>query len=191
MSEYDAKKDYEKLRSLTSLIKNKAIREFTEHMLDNEVPEYFKTVPASSSGKYHPPYALGEGGLVRHTIAAVKFIVHITSLEYVQVDSITRDKMIAATILHDTFKQGRTGESGHTTKDHHRVGYQEIVKCAKEQDLETVGEQIGRLVLTHMGEWTPNSKPGNKVAFLVHLSDYLASRKDILVDFDVPTEVRQ
>lgn len=189
MTEYDAKKDYETLRGLTKLIKNKAIREFTEKMLDEDVPGYFKSVPASSSGKYHPVYALGDGGLVRHTIATVKFIVHISSLEYLHIDVLTRDKMIAACLLHDTYKQGLTGEGGHTVKDHAKVAHDEIVKCAKEQDLETVGDQIAKLVLSHMGEWS-NNKPGNRISFLVHLSDYLASRKDILIDFDIPTEVR-
>ena len=36
------------------------------------LPEYFFEVAASSTGKYHPVYALGVGGLVRHTIAAVE-----------------------------------------------------------------------------------------------------------------------
>ena len=181
--------DYKELRALTSLIKNKDIREFTEHMLDKEVPDYFKHVPASSSGKYHPPYALGDGGLVRHTIAAVKMVVHLCSLEYVHIDSNTRDKMISATILHDSFKQGLKGVSGHTVKDHAKVASDEIIRVSKERDLETAGGHIARLVLTHMGEFGKN-KPGNRIEFFIHLADYLASRKDILIDFNVPTTVR-
>lgn len=188
--EVNAQKDYKTLRGMTSLINNKAIRDFVEYMMDKEVPDYFKHVPASSSGRYHPPYALGDGGLVRHTIAAVKILVHITSLEYLHIDSLTRDKMIAATILHDAYKQGRKGETRHTVKDHAKVSHDEIIKCASENDLETVGDQIAKLVLSHMGEWS-NNKPGNRIAFLVHLSDYLASRKDILINFDIPTEVRK
>lgn len=34
-------------------------------------PECIQTIPASSSGKYHPVYLLGDGGLVRHVRAAV------------------------------------------------------------------------------------------------------------------------
>jgi hypothetical protein len=190
--EHDALKDYVTLRGMTKLIKNKAVREFTEHMMDNEIPDYFREVSASSSGKYHPVYALGTGGLVRHTIAAVKFVVHITSLEYLRIDALTRDKMISATILHDAFKQGRKGETGHTVKDHHRVVYEEILRVSKETEgMGELGESIARLALTHMGEWTPNSKPGNRIEFLVHLADYLSSRKDVLIDFDIPTELRK
>ena len=36
------------------------------------LPDYFFEIPASSTGKYHPSFALGEGGLVRHTKAAVR-----------------------------------------------------------------------------------------------------------------------
>lgn len=47
-------------------------RKFVQTMLP-AVPPYFYTVPASSTGKYHPRYTLGSGGLLRHTKAAIKF----------------------------------------------------------------------------------------------------------------------
>ena len=31
------------------------------------LPDYFFHEAASSTGKYHPKYALGDGGLLRHT----------------------------------------------------------------------------------------------------------------------------
>ena len=36
------------------------------------LPDYFFHEAASSTGKYHPKYALGDGGLLRHTKAAVR-----------------------------------------------------------------------------------------------------------------------
>ena len=36
------------------------------------LPDYFFSVPASSTGKYHPSFSLGDGGLLRHTKAAVR-----------------------------------------------------------------------------------------------------------------------
>ena len=36
------------------------------------LPNYFFEVPASSTGKYHPEFALGDGGLIRHTKVAVR-----------------------------------------------------------------------------------------------------------------------
>lgn len=44
-----------------NLIKDVNLRLLTERMLLN-VPEYFYAIAASSSGKYHPQYALGVGG---------------------------------------------------------------------------------------------------------------------------------
>lgn len=183
--------DYDKLRSMTSLINNKEIRGFVEKFFDEQVPEYFKHVPASSSGKYHPAYALGDGGLCRHVIATVKMVVHITSLKYLRIDSIMRDKMIAAAMLHDAFKQGLDGSGQHTVKDHARVAAQEITKYASDlSDIDPERPTISRMVATHMGEWGGKTQPGNRYEFLVHLADYLASRKDIIIDFDIPTERR-
>ena len=52
------------------------VRDFVSTALD-QVPDYFFTMAASTTGKYHPTYALGEGGLARHTKAAVAFNIGI------------------------------------------------------------------------------------------------------------------
>ena len=52
-------------------IKNPRIRE-SANTLVNLLPEYFYHIPASSTGKYHPKYALGDGGLLRHTKVVVR-----------------------------------------------------------------------------------------------------------------------
>ena len=57
-------------------IKNPKIKEFTEKVL-LEVPDYFFQIGASSTGKYHPSYTLGEGGLVNHTKAAVRIVIEL------------------------------------------------------------------------------------------------------------------
>ena len=41
-------------------IHSEKIAKFTTYCVNN-LPDYFFTVPASSSGKYHPSYALGDG----------------------------------------------------------------------------------------------------------------------------------
>ena len=38
----------------------------------NMLPDYWYHEAASSTGKYHPDYALGEGGLLRHSKAAMR-----------------------------------------------------------------------------------------------------------------------
>ena len=52
-------------------IKDEKIRNSLILILE-ELPDYWFSVPASSTGKYHPKYALGEGGLLRHSKAAMK-----------------------------------------------------------------------------------------------------------------------
>lgn len=168
-------------------IKSKGIRKFTEIALDN-LPEYFWHVPASSSGRYHPPYALGDGGLVRHTIAAVNIAETLMGLDQYQklLCENWHDCVIAALLLHDGLKQGKDGASGHTTK-HHPLDCAEWVKndkifekviAKKDQDL------ISDLIKTHMGEWdADNNFPGTTLQKFVHMCDYLASRKNLIYEF--------
>ena len=59
---------------------NTDIKEFAIVLLDN-LPDYIWHVGASSTGKYHPAYSLGEGGLMRHQIAVVRFLNFFFALE--------------------------------------------------------------------------------------------------------------
>ena len=54
-------------------IKNKKYIDNLKIMIEL-LPDYFFNVPASSTGKYHPEFSLGDGGLVRHTKFAVNSI---------------------------------------------------------------------------------------------------------------------
>ena len=56
---------------ILATIVNEDIREFAQ-MLVEGLPSYIWEVGASSTGKYHPAFSLGEGGLLRHTKVAVK-----------------------------------------------------------------------------------------------------------------------
>jgi hypothetical protein len=47
-------------------IEDEKLKRFTINLLLG-APEYFYTVPASSSKKYHPPFTRSEGGLIKHT----------------------------------------------------------------------------------------------------------------------------
>ena len=52
------------------LIQNPAKKEFLSQAL-KKIPEYFWNIPASSTGKNHPSFAVSEHGLVKHTLAAI------------------------------------------------------------------------------------------------------------------------
>lgn len=90
-------------------IGNSDIRSFVSEQIDR-LPDYFFEVAASSTGKYHPSYALGEGGLVRHTKAAVAIAKDLLGLEmYGKYSAEDKDIILAALILHDGMKHGTVG----------------------------------------------------------------------------------
>ena len=62
---------HEVLNRELNYIKDERIRKSCEIILDL-LPDYFFSIPASSTGKYHPEFSLGERGLIRHVKAAVK-----------------------------------------------------------------------------------------------------------------------
>lgn len=144
-----------------------------------KVPEYFWTVPASSSGKYHPTFALGDGGLVRHTQMACEIAKEMFRLdEYKDCDSL---HIMFALIIHDTFKSGHV-DTGKTTYSHQSIAADELWdlhdRLSKDQFPRMSGDVdcICSLVQTHMGSWS-RTPPTTKEQFLVHLCDYIASRK--------------
>ena len=53
------------VQPVLNTFENDDIKDFAIVLLDN-LPEYIWHVGASSTGKYHPAYSLGEGGLMRH-----------------------------------------------------------------------------------------------------------------------------
>ena len=83
------------------------------------LPDYFFEIPASSTGKYHPSFSLGEGGLVRHTKVAVR-IAHELLITETFGQAFTeheKDLIIMALVLHDGVKCG-IPESKFTRADH-------------------------------------------------------------------------
>ena len=170
------------------LIKSDSLRAAVRRILDELVPQYFYVVSASSTGKYHPWYSLGYGGLVRHTKAAVKIAYDLLQLEqYQHLDS---DAIISALILHDTFKHGKQCEQ-YTVAEHPLVAANEIMRWAKENlpvELQGCFNVICSLIESHMGQWNEVAhkpilpKPITQDQKFVHLCDYLASRKYIIVE---------
>ena len=164
-------------------IKNDEVRATTTRLLEG-APAYFWHVAASSSGKYHPAYALGEGGLVRHVKAAVKFANHLFVIS--NFTEAERDYAIAALLLHDVLKHGNDGDEGHTVFEHPTLAAEYIRTNASGEYAEVVAS----LVSTHMGQWTTSKystatlpAPETALQKFVHECDYLASRKDIEVLF--------
>jgi 23S rRNA maturation-related 3'-5' exoribonuclease YhaM len=97
--------------------KNANVRESTEAVLDM-IPDYFYEIPASSSGKYHPAFSLGEGGLVRHVKVAMRVLEELfRDTAFGEYDDYTKDLIRMALLLHDGLKSGLTN-TGHTCREH-------------------------------------------------------------------------
>lgn len=169
-------------------ITNDDIRESLEFMI-TQIPDYFFTIAASSTGKYHPSYALGDGGLVRHTKAAVRMAQELFGIY--RFPSRTKDLIIMALVLHDSLKKGEV-ESKYTLFDHPLVACDFIKKNKKslklsDEDMNFVCECIS----SHMGRFNTSDYsevilplPKTPEQKFVHMCDYLASRKVINIMFD-------
>ena len=96
--------------SILNTIENEDIRHFAEECIET-IPDYFWKVGASSTGKYHPQYALGELGLARHTCALVRFLNHMLNVDCFgnKFTSREKDLMRVAGMMHDTRKSGDDG----------------------------------------------------------------------------------
>lgn len=183
---------------------NEDIKEFATVLLDN-IPDYIWHVGASSTGKYHPAYSLGDGGLMRHQIAVVRFLNFFFALEQynTKLTSRERDLMRLAGLVHDARKSGSQEdyERSKFTKFNHPILMADVVRgfdgrYLSHDEIELVANTISK----HMGQWCTDKKssfelpkPNDKYSKLVHLADYLASRKDLTMDFDgyiaTPTSV--
>ena len=181
---------------ILSTIKDDDIREFAKVLLD-DLPDYIWHVGASSTGKYHPAYSLGEGGLMRHQIAATRFLNFFLELEQYNTKFTDRemDLMRVAILTHDGRKSGAQAdyEKNKFTKFDHPIQMANVVrsyegKYLSRDELEFIAECIS----SHMGQWSTDRKssvvlpkPINAYQEFIHLADYLASRKDLTMAFDV------
>lgn len=172
-------------------IKDVKKREDLKYLVSN-LPDYFFEVPASSTGKYHPSFALGKSGLVRHTKVAVRIAREL--LNNPGLNNFTqneKDIIIMALVLHDGFKSGKTYEK-YTRSDHPLLVCDFI--CENKDKLSLSNDEIElltKVISSHMGIWNTDfdgneilPKPKDKIQRFVHMCDYLASRKIIDVTFD-------
>lgn len=180
--------------------------------LIDEIPSYFWSASASSSGKFHPSHEQGDGGLVRHSLMVYRWLTMlIESDEHVDQEFIP--SMIVATLFHDCCKQGFVQEISPTsgnplTKHEHPIlaakfildrvdkflqDNKDFIEMTADDD-ESFKQDIAIVtscIESHMGRWNKNEhstiilpKPKSSYQLLVHLSDYIASRKCSSFDYD-------
>ena len=176
-------------------IVNDDIKEFAKVLVEG-LPDYVWHVGASSTGKYHPAYSLGEGGLMRHQIAVVRFLNFFFELEQYNTMFTSRemDLMRVAGLVHDGRKSGEQSdyERSKFTKFDHPIQMANVVRSfdGKYLNHDEI-EFIAHCITSHMGQWNTDrkssvvlDKPKDGYQFFVHLADYLASRKSLTMDFE-------
>lgn len=180
---------------ILATIINEDIREFAEVLIDG-LPDYIWEVGASSTGKYHPQYSLGEGGLMRHQIAVVRFLNYFFELEQYNTKFTSRemDLMRVAGLVHDGRKSGNQDDYNHSkfTRFEHPLKMSNVITNYDGQYLNREELAfIAHCVSSHMGQWHTDKKnniilpkPTDEYQQLVHLADYLASRKDLTMTFE-------
>ena len=172
-----------------ALIKDEKLRQaVADYLIDPDyVPEYFWHIGASSSGKYHPIFSQGEGGLVRHTKAVVMFaeeLLRMSSYAYMRDEY--KDYVIAACIMHDTVKYGFEQEIDKSQYADHAANAAQSFEeyCDNYVPSYTPHFVLLNAMRSHMGQWSTekDDRPFTNVDRCVHMADYMASRPFI----DIP-----
>src|SRR5574344_1061911 len=139
-------------------IKNPKYKDSIKVLIDL-LPDYFFEVPASSTGKYHPSFSLGEAGLVRHVKVAVRIALELLNDESIGnvFNSDEKDLIIMALLLHDGLKSGLV-KSEYTNFDH-PILICNYIKENKAKTSLTDGEItiLTNMIESHMGPWNTNS----------------------------------
>lgn len=159
-------------------IEDPSIRLFVTKALER-VPSYFWHVPASASGRFHPLDTLGEGGLVLHTRRAVYLATEIAKV--FKIDGAKLDVLRAATILHDSFKNGLVDED-RTEADHPLIVRHQLKDLASET---TYFDEIMNAIECHQGLWGPQPlrMPKKPLEWSLHIADFIASRTAVYLYF--------
>lgn len=180
---------------------------FAQELLE-QIPSYFWVESASSTGKYHPEHDLGEGGLARHALMVYRWLkLLLEDNEMDMVDFIPG--MIVAALFHDCCKRGMPDQekSQYTLFEHPLLSAKFVLDKAEAfaKGNKALFEQLGEeeddfkhdiavalnTIETHMGRWNTNKysdvvlpKPKSAIQYIVHLADYISSRKCTKFDLD-------
>lgn len=167
-----------------NLIKEETHRDFIKYYFSYFCPDYFWEIGASSSGKYHPAFSQGTGGLVRHTKAVVMFAEELLRMSsYAYMKDEYKDYVIMACLVHDTCKYGTSEYDKEQYKDHAKNAAFNV-NCAWNEYFDCpCPDYLFDAIKSHMGQWSEKEdRPFTSIDRCVHMADYMASRSFI----DIP-----
>lgn len=177
------------------LIVDESIKSFTRSVLLRAGP--FWEIPASFSGKHHPPDERGTGGNVLHTKRVVR-TVGLICQSYNCTD-IEKDILTSAALLHDLTKGILIDGLDETRYDPmHPYTVDRFVNFIRQDDETYATEnqsstlyikdelvnQIMKCIRFHLGPWSPvpETRPLYPMEMILHIADYCASNLHYIID---------
>lgn len=163
-----------------NFIQSEDYRDFIRWFFNEFVGEWFWKSGASASGRFHPQFTHGEGGLVRHTKAVCWVCEEMLRLNsYAYMKDEYKDYARIACLVHDTCKYGCANEENKECyRQHGALAANTIAQAWGEWFGTEPPELLLMAIRSHMGQWVEDKddRPFTNIDRLVHLSDYIASR---------------
>ena len=164
-------------------------RSLTEFLIE-QLDDYWFIKPASSTGKYHPKFNNGEGGLVRHSLNVCMWWQQMyKAFEQELISFSGRDDMydlgLIACLFHDAKKYGDAEENSRWVKKDHDVRSMEwflhnveIYEHMNDMNFDNkVINYIANAIDHHNGPWSTHGAPRTIFERLVFICDYASSQK--------------
>lgn len=183
-----------------NMISNESIRSFVRSILLKA--DIFWQIPASFTGKHHPPDEHGEGGNVLHTKRVVRVVALICESQ--ERDPFECDMMYAAAILHDLTKGVLWGDGTVAYDPLHPITAERFISLVREHDralaTDATSSVLGledevifgilRMIRCSHGPWSaiPELIPITQMEWNIHLADRIASKLHLITDEEVLLE---
>ena len=164
-------------------------RSLAEFLID-QLDDYWFIKPASSTGKYHPKFNNGEGGLVRHSLNVCMWWQQMyRAFEQELISFSDRDDMydlgLIACLFHDAKKYGDAEENSRWVKKDHDVKSMEwflhnveIYEHTNDMNFDNKAiNYIANAIDHHNGPWSTHGAPRTIFERLVFICDYASSQK--------------
>lgn len=164
-------------------------RNLTEFLID-QLDDYWFIKPASSTGKYHPKFNNGEGGLVRHSLNVCMWWQRMyRAFEQELISFSGRDDIydlgLIACLFHDAKKYGDAEENSRWVKKDHDVKSMkwflhnvEIYEHTNDMNFDNKAiNYIANAIDHHNGPWSTHGAPRTIFERLVFICDYASSQK--------------
>lgn len=171
------------------------------------IPDYFFTMPSSTTGKYHSAQQCEPCGQLVHAYMLQAYWDVLLALDSIREDMAPtpkdRDLIRCFPFLHDAVKCGWDG-SKYTVPEHPKLGANLIHERQPEHNISAEDKVfLSGLIATHSGQWNKNRKgeeimpcPRTYAEKMCHYSDMFCSRKYFLYDLsedqkEIIAEIRQ